>query len=452
MSDARHALSALCLAATLQGAHAQDLPRSYAAALEQALSQRPEAGAARAGAAMAAAQVRAARSAFLPTLTAYSSVRRSSIDNDLSPGGVYVNYANQNLPVTVAGTLPPYGANIGLDVRYRLYAGGADRARLDAARAGERATQAGAQLTRRQLVEDVTRAYWAVVKARIDARRTRRALDLARAEAEMAAERVRQGNLAAVEAEVSALAAQVRESEWRNSERVLTDLIHRYLLAVGLDVKPPHVEALRGMAPEDVEGIDALDPHAVLEGLGLVKAARIRKEIAEFDGAAAAIAQARAERKPTLDFFAGYSGGGRSAAGLGSAIGHYGRDFSYVGLQLTWTLFDGYRADSRIDHAVAAAEKQRWMIEQARRGAEQEGQAGASRLAGLREQLELAGRQLALSEAQLKVANMREETRLGSRLQARAAREAMEEARDRLASLKVDVFVARVEMLLALSQ
>jgi outer membrane protein len=200
---------------------------------------------------------------------------------------------------------------------------------------------------------------------------------------------------------------------------------------------------------EEVEHIGALDPKTVLAGFDLVGAAAVKKEIAEFDGATATIVQARADKRPRLDFLVGYNSGGRSAAGLDNAITHYKRDFSYVGLQLSWKLFDGFYTDSRIDYAVAKAEKQRWIIKQAQRDAEHAWQDKSSRVTELSEKVELAEKQLALSEAQRRIAEMRLATKRSSALQTRAAVNAVEDARDKVTGLKVDLFVARVEAMLA---
>ena len=445
-----HVLSVFLLSTAIHAAQAQALPQDYVGALRQALANRPEIGVDTAGNAMATAKVGEAKAAFMPTLTAYSSIQHTSVYSGVSPTGVSVNYANQNLPVTFTDSLPPNGASTGLELRYNLYAGRADEARLDAAHAGQRAAAASAQITRKQVVEDVTRAYWAVVKAKLDARRIRRALDLAHAEAEAASVQARDGTLATIEADVKALSAQVLETEWRNSQRALADSIRNYLLALGTDSKPQYVEMLQQASPlEEVEHIGALDPNAVLAGFDLVGAAAVKKEIAEFDGATATIVQARADKRPRLDFLVGYNSGGRSAAGLDNAITHYKRDFSYVGLQLSWKLFDGFYTDSRIDYAVAKAEKQRWIIKQAQRDAEHAWQDKSSRVTELSEKVELAEKQLALSEAQRRIAEMRLATKRSSALQTRAAVNAVEDARDKVTGLKVDLFVARVEAMLA---
>ena len=296
----------------------------------------------------------------------------------------------------------------------------------------------------------MTKAYWSVVKAKLEARRIRRALDLAQAEAEAAGVQARDGTLANIESDVKALSAQVLETEWRNSQRALADSIRTYLLAVGIDSKPQYVEMVQQASHlEEVEHMGALDPNTVLAGFDLVGAAEVKKEIAEFDGATATIIQARADKRPRLDFLFGYNSGGRSAAGLDNAITHYKRDFSYVGLQLSWKLFDGFYTDSRIDYAVAKAEKQRWMIKQAQRDAEHAWQDKSSHVTELSEKVELAEKQLALSEAQRQIAEMRLSTKRGSALQTRVAVNAVDDARDKVTGLKVDLFVARVEAMLA---
>lgn len=448
-----HALSLLLLWTGAGALRAQEVPASYLAALQHGLSKRLEVGIDRAGADMAAARVSEAQGAFLPTVTALSTLQRNKLHNDFIPIKVGFEYAGENVPVTVANALPPYELSTGLDLRYNLYAGGADRARLDAAHASRRAADAGAELTRRLLVEEVTRAYWSVIKAQVDMRRIRRALEQATAEAQIAGVQYRQGNLAQVEAEVKALAAQVQQAEWESSQRMLADLIRRYLLAIGMDSTAQSVQALQQRpVMEEAHGIAALHPETLLRSLHLSTAAQVRRQRAELDGASAAMAQARAERKPTLDLFVRHQGVGRGATGLEHAVSQYGRDATYIGLQLNWKLFDGFRTDSRIRHASATVEKQRAMVQLAQRNAEYEWQDKSSRAAAVNDKLVLAQKQLALGEAQLKVARMRLETKLGSQTQTQAVANALEDARDRVTGLQIDAFVARVEALLARPQ
>lgn len=445
-----HALSLLLLSTVAGAAHAQVFPTNYMAALEQGLSNRLEVGRDRASSDMAAARVSEAKGAFLPTLTAYSTLQHIKIYNDFSPIKIGFDFAGQNVPVTVTNSLPPYELSTGLDLRYNLYAGGADQARLDAAHAARRAADASTQVTRQQLVEEVTRAYWSVVKAKVDARRIHRAVDQANAEAQIASVQYQQGNLAQVEAEVKALAAQVQEAEWQSSQRALADLIRRYLLAIGMDGTPQSVQALQQMpAFEEVQGIDALNPATLLSSLHLTNAAQVKRERAELDSASAGIVQARANAKPTLDFFVRYNSVGRSTMGFDNAVSQYGRDATYVGLQLSWKLFDGFRTDSRIKHELATVEKKRGMVELAQRNAEHEWQDRLSHVNDLDDKLALAKKQLALGEAQLKVAQMRLETKLGSATQTQAKANALEDARDKMTGIKIDAFVARLEELLA---
>lgn len=451
-----HALSLLVLLALpafADAAQEQPVPTTYLAALEQGLSSRLEVRMDRASGDMAAARVDEAKGAFLPTLTAHSTVQRIRVYNDFSPISISFNYAGEKIPVAVTNAMPPYEVGVGLDVRYNLYAGGADRARLDAANASRRAAEAGAQLTRRQVVEEVTRAYWNVVKARVEARRIARALALATSEAQITRVAYQQGKLAQVEAEVKELAVQVQQTEWQSSQRILADLIRRYLLAIGMNATPEAVQALQTARElEQEQGLNALNPAELLAQLQLSASPQVDRERAQLDGARAAVAEARAEYKPTLDFFIRYNSIGRSVTGFDNAVSQYGRDAAYVGLQLSWKLFDGFRSDSRIRHALAAAEKQRAMVELAQREARDAWQDRASHVSDLDDKLALAQQQLALEEAQLKVARMRMETKLGSATQTQAVANAVEDARDRMTVLKIDAFVARIEAFLARAQ
>lgn len=447
-----YAFSLLVLSTLAGRAEAQSVPITYLAALQQALSNRPEVEMDRAGRAMADARVGEAKGAFLPTLSAFSTLRRITLHNDFSPIQVNVHYAGQNVPVTVRNSVPPYELSTGLDLRYNLYAGGGDLARLDSAHASRRVADADTQLTRRRLAEEVTGTYWAMVKAKVDGGRIRRALDRARTEAQIAGVQYQQGDLAQVEAEERALAVKVREAEWQRSERALADLIRRYLRAVGMDGTPEAVQALRQTtALDEAHGIDGLDPATLVASLHLGTAAQVDRERAELETASAAIVAARADDKPTLDFFVRHNGIGRSASGFDNALGQYGRDATYVGLQVSWRWFDGFRAESRLNHALATVAKQRAIVELVQRDAELEWQARASRVDDAKDKLALAQQQVALAEAQLAVARTRLETKLGSGTQAQAAANVLADARDSLTSLKIDAFVASVEALLATS-
>jgi outer membrane protein len=133
--------------ATIPSPQAMDL--DLPASTERALAQRPEIGEQVAQRDAARSEIRAARSAFLPSL------------NFNGQGGAVRAYGQQDLlRDTYAGPIEEW--NVNLSLRWDLFEGGRRTSRLAEAHADEKRAQAGIDETRDEVEQQVYTAYIAV--------------------------------------------------------------------------------------------------------------------------------------------------------------------------------------------------------------------------------------------------------------------------------------------------
>ncbi len=120
-----------------------------------------------------------------------------------------------------------------------------------------------------------------------------------------------------------------------------------------------------------------------------------------------------------------------------------------MGLKLRWNLFNGRKTTERLEGARHESVLAELRMEQKQRELSQAAQTKTRRIETLQDDLELAKKRLALSQAQERIAKIRLEMDQISRLQYRSADLAVQEAADKTDLAKIDLLLARLELALA---
>lgn len=418
-------------------------PSTYRDAIALALANRAELAIEQANVRRSSASVGEAKGAFLPTVELYSAFDHVKT-YDTFPGiALTAQYGGQTIPINVKAVTPAYQINSAIEVKYSLYSGGRDEARLADARATDTAVQAQQALTKRNVILEVTLAYWGLQKKQILHQIAQRKLDYAREDLNVAVEQHNKGGIARIELDIKNMVADTREMELRSAARTLADAQRRYAYALGLDIAGTAAPALLGDEPDEMQ-IDYLIGNAALISEPEKKIAE-----AELAGAKARVGQVRAEYKPSVELYANYKQTGRSEDNFGGSASDMHRGNASIGVRLRWNLYDGFRTDHRMTQAVATSEQMQLRMEQTRRQIENDVAEKQERERDMRDQLQLARKQTELAKNQLLIAKKRWETNLISSLQYRAIQLALEEAKSKERTAQTDSLLAQVALRLA---
>lgn len=336
------------------------------------------------------AQVRA-RSTFYPRLDLNSGTQR--IEAHGSVPGLET--------LLLSGRNSVYSASTSLRLGVNLFAGGADVAAVRAAE--ERLREAVLQLTlqRVALTRTLLERFHAVRQAEIDLRgadlqgaASAKKLSRARSEYES-------GRLAQILLDDAQFELQQRELERATKERVLAQTQGELQIVMG-----DSLETLQRPTTDN-------DYAERLAQRGLVSASTVTEvdvNESRVKQAALEVDRSRSRFLPKVDLYtrADYAGVNESAAA--SAFKDQRKDKTFIGLTMTWNLFDGfdsvaeYRSNQRrVDSARADVEL---TLEEHRRQREEIKRP----LADSQGDLQLQGRRLALAKARLEISRVKLET------------------------------------------
>lgn len=307
--------------------------------------------------------------------------------------GLYANAGNA--PMIVPGTgvepafwsaLPAGALSLNLTVMLPLYTGGRLQARLQRARAEERAQLARTALTLRELARDARRAYFELLQARARLETARWKLASVEELLRLTERKVQLGSLARyvslrVEAEVAAARQELNQA-------VADESTARFRLAVALGAAldsrielqpaPPALTPSQAVSQDTEQSLRDRPDLVVARALAESFEQRLQETLSAYSPQLGLYAMGERMREPALarqPFQAGYQ----------------------VGLVVSWPLFDGER-DARGQEAEA-------MLEARQQDVRRLEQLVAGEVARARAELEAALQNEVLAEAEVKAAS-----------------------------------------------
>ena len=414
---------------------------SFDAAIQRALANRPELGMERSRAEAAKARVDEARGLFLPSLNVFGTDQHVIAYDNFSGVTANAQIGAANYSILVNKITPQYQLNYGAELNYNLYSGGKDIALFKEMSASEQSAYAQYDVVRKQIILDVTELYWGLRKAQITLQIAERTFDYSGEEVNIAKEQFKQGRIAKIDLDTKALSAEKQAVELRKATRSVQDYRRRYAYALGVDTsKEAEMQQF-----EPVGQPEGINTELFLSSLGLMKEPEVKKVQADLMGAQMRIKQSRSEYMPVIDLFARYTEIGRSDTGFVDAQANLGKDATFVGVKLTWNLFDGFKSDSRVARTVAESEQLRLQSEKVQHDLDNNQQELLAGEADARDQYHLAKRQLELARSQLEIARKRLEIGKLSTLEFHAAQLALDNATSTLDIRRVDIIIQRIK-------
>lgn len=418
-------------------------PVRFDSAMQQALANRPELKIEREKIAGARGRVAELEGAFMPTVTLSSTGQKVHLFNTFSGTTASATFAGQPVSVNVAASSPRYQTNLGIELNYNLYKGGADRAGINEALMSERTAMAQYSLAARKILIEVVDVSSALMKSALAYRQAMRALELAELETAVVRGRLDSGSVPTIEIREANVKHQTRLIELKNTKRTLREAYRKYCSVIASDCAQNEAEPSVPDFSTEMPDIKQLYVQ-----FGLAVDAELDKAKADKDASGFRMEQTRAEYKPMIDLFARYSGIGRSDSGFGDARSSFGRELSLVGIQLRWKLFDGFRTDSRVKQEVAMSEQLRLKQLLVQRDIDDARSAAQEDIQVLEEQAALEKMKLDLSQDQEKIANKRFHLKMISELDHARSSYAVAEAIFRLDTLLVDLDANKIKIAL----
>lgn len=415
----------------------------FDSAMQQALANRPELKIEREKIAGARGRVAELEGAFMPTVTLSSTGQKVHRFDTFSGTTASATFAGQPVSVNVAASSPRYQTNLGIELNYNLYKGGADRAGINEALMSERAAMAQYSLAARKILIEVVDVCSALMKSALAYRQAMRALELAELETVLVRGRLDSGSVPTIEIREANVKHQTRLIELKNAKRTLREAHRKYCSVTASDCAQNEAEPSVPNFSTEMPDIKQLYAQ-----FGLAVDAELDKAKADKDASGFRMEQTRAEYKPMIDLFARYSGIGRSDSGFGDARSSFGRELSLVGIQLSWKLFDGFRTDNRVKQEVATSEQLRLKQLLVQRDIDDARSAAQEDIQVLEEQAALEKMKLDLSQDQEKIANKRFQLKMISKLDHARSSYAVAEAVFRFDTLLVDLDASKIRFAL----
>jgi outer membrane protein len=414
---------------------------TFDAAIQRAFANRPELNIERSKIQGAKTRVDEAKGMFFPTLNAFATDQHIKGYDDFSGVTANAQIGATNYLIAIAKTTPQYQLNYGVELNYNLYSGGRHIAQLREMSASEDAAHAQYDVLRKQILLDVTEQYWGFRKAQITLLMAKRSLDYAKEEMRVAVEQFKQGRIAKIELDAKTLAAEKQAVDARKATRTLLDYRRRYAFTLGVEAAKE--EELQQFEPKDKA--ENINIEMLIPSLGLMKEPEIQKVQADLIGAQMRAKQSRSEYLPVIDLFARYTEVGRSDIGFVEAQANLGKDATFIGVKLTWNLFDGFKSDSRITRATAESEQFRFQVEKSQRDFNHNKQEMQADEEDVSDQLQLASKQLEFTQSQVAIARKRLDVGQHSSLEFHATQLALDNARSTVDKLKIDTLIQRIK-------
>lgn len=390
------------------------------------------------------AKVAQAKGAFLPSLDFLMTSERVLNYDQFS--GVVVNgtVLGQPINVSVSQTVPTYIQLPTLELEYNLYSGGRDMARLEQAYVNLEGAIASQSIQMRKIAKNVVNTYWGFREAQISYRGALRAAHVAEIAIQIAKVRLMQGKLSELDYKGEEVNVAEKRIESEEAARKLSDRFYAYLDAVGLSSEestydPSQVAALR------------TDPEHTVAFLEQISAQHpeVQKATVEVEAAQKEIKAAQAENYPKLTFFSQYSWVGRDDMSWSNSMDGLHRQAFYVGLRLKANLFDGFKTTNKI--AEARSEENRAMIEldRTRLSLRQAKRKNILRLQKAEDDLKLAEERLALGQMKREIAKAKMQTGRESELAFEQMQLEAQNLQDKLLMAKIEVALAKTDLVLA---
>jgi outer membrane protein len=326
--------------------------------------------------------------------------------------------------------------SIGVGVVWPIWTGGRVEAAVGAARAQADASEADLQQATEQLLYEAGAGYFEVLQARQAAAAAEAALRRAQ-EALRTAEVARDAGLVTV-ASVSAAQAAQRDAEQRralaatavvDAEQSLNDLMGRGLDEPVAIVDEPITLDLPATEEEATEVALSMRPELL--------ALESRREAAAF-----AVAQARAERMPSLSFAA--------QAALQTKTPFTPANQESIGLQFSWPVLVYGASYAHERQARAATRETAELIRDLQSSVVYQAETTARRIADARERVAAATVAEAAAEASAREVSVARAAGAATREQLTAAESSLEEARARRAQAEAGLSIAQLSRARAL--
>lgn len=420
------------------------LPATLSEAVELAIQNRTEMRMETMRVAIQETEVKIAKSAFYPTLDFLSEGTRITTYDKFSGYIVTVPVGNQIFTAAVDQAPIPYQMSNALELKYNLYAGGKDLARLEEARSNQASAEYGKDATRHKIVLDVATAYWELRKSQITSRIAERWRDYYLTSLRVAETQLKAGRISAIDKEVVHLHFQEQEVALAQAHREINDRVRKYRAALGRggDEEAVGIQEVPQLA-DDPEQQDLTLPEQDLpqhpELLRLkseIQAAHARRKIVQ------------SEFLPNIDFFARYAQIGRDLDSFPNAYDDLHRYYYIFGLRLTMNLFEGFKTRHQTSQATITEELARAQYAQRQQELSDAVQERSMRLAKAKDDLTLTQQRLQLSEAKERIARAQRQTGKYSELEYQKEQIAAMEEADKVLLAKIAVALERLNVLL----
>lgn len=432
-------------------------PLRYFDALRTAIEARTEIRVQQLALQRSDARVTEAQGAFYPRLDFDVTAQNQKLYDDFSGATVAVPVGPTTVPVTVTRFIPKHQVNAGLELAWNMYAGGKHSEGLREAKALQNAERAKLSILAKQVIAEVSQQYSLLRSAQIAKVQAERSLQVARKVLNASDVQFSQGRISELERDTRANAVDIAEVDLKEALRAEQEYYRKLLFAIGKPTStvipnPPSITANPSTTESGRDKVPALltddpsiaDLDASFSPFASTDHPELEREHAHLEAAQARSRSTQADLKPTIDLFWRNTSIGRSDNSLYSAWDSSGRETSMVGVRLKWNFFEGFRTVSRIQQGTKDVESQTERLLhlkdelaniRAERGT-QEAQV-QNRLVIAEKHLELAKKRLRVAETKFAVKQLSEQELEELRL-------AADDAVSQVASLRVNLALARV--------
>jgi outer membrane protein len=375
-----------------------------------------------------------AKSRFLPSIDLLTAVdvrenydRYLGIDSSVTlPASVTGGTTPLTLDVGVDKTVPRYQITPAIRISYDLYNGGRDSANLKQSNYQLEASKIDVTVKLRDTAYWVTLAYLRLKQAVIGK-------DTAEYKEAVAEKRVRIAETQLDAKNLSQLALQaeqLRLAEARGGAHIKANELEARLLeyaaALGIDLAAVSAEALMPDFPSDPARDITIAAQWADDDL------EAQRENAKLQAASEALRAEQAGQRPNVSLVGQYSAVGRDKDSLGQAASDMHQNETYLGVQVSFNLYDGSLRNSRIAEKRSQQDLASLRQEQTRRDIDESRRRRLTALHDAETRLEIARIHRDLCREELKIAQLRYDTKLGSEISLEEARAASQESENEL--------------------
>jgi len=390
-------------------------------------------------------EIEEVNSSFWPSLSLNSDIVRTTIYDDFSGVEGEIEFGGNTLPISVTTNTPKFTLNLGLELKYNLYSGGQDSSRLKEANINKNEAMLTLLETKQNIVFEVIRLYLELYKTKIDYDTTLITSNLKSEEMNISNKQLKKGLISDLKNDENTLNLLEAQGELKRSELNLFERYQQYIEYInGPNRNQPLSNNLKKITLAN--NLDNLNINKIIDNHITTTNPNLKIARQQLKSAQTKIDIAYSEMYPKIDIFAQTSYAGRDEKNINDALDDLDRSQAFIGIQLEWSLFNGFQTKQKISKARSSAKLAKLRIQNIEKSIKDKIQSINKKLVSLNIEQKIIKKQLDIQHKKIAAEKKKLDKHLITQLKFRNSLLNLTSTEATFNKKKADIILAKIEL------